>query len=336
MSGPRALSAMALVLALGGCASLESTPTASPGEGLVYYLPKKDIRVTVTRDNGKVTTAIGTTAAYPDTTRAYVLKFRRNLIGRNELAVKVSPAGLLDSATSTTTSSLTEVIREVAGAVGTLGVRPLGAGPRADGKPACMDGSTSHVYSPPQAGEHRGANPCGLSVAIRRISVAPPSRGGDPAGGGPWPAEQGAPGVFYRQNEAYLVTITSTDGAAYHEASDVVLSPSLSPVRFLPIEKTLFSNNKAALAFIDGVPQAYGQEADGELVGLAKLPAEVIGAYFAAVGKVFENLKGRDDGRGEALAAQVRLEIAKEKHRQCLDAIRQKDDASIAQLECRQ
>ena len=111
--------------------------------------------------------------------------------------------------------------------------------------------------------------------------------------------------------------------------------PRTKPLRaFWLVNDSSASSNEADFGFVDGMPTKYDQEVDGELVALFKLPAEVIGAYFGAVGKLFDNFKARDTKEAEVLAAATKADLAKKKYDACLDAIKNKNDTLIAQLEC--
>jgi len=317
------------VAALAGCASVESTPTDKPGDGLVYYLPKKDIVVSVIREAaGKITATISTTTAYADVGQPYVLNFKRNWVGNNELDVSVNSVGLLTSAKSTTTSGIADVLKNLAGSVGAI--HGLGAAPAAAA--ACPAGTYTYIY---KAGTDPAAadQPCGLKVTITRLIASKPTDGEVGERKDPKPLNSAASGFFYRQEEAYKVIVADPVLSSVN-TSAVILSPSQSPVRFLPVERTLFSANKADFSFTDGIPSKYDQQADGELIGLLKLPADVISAYFAAVGSVFGIRKDTSTKEADALAASTKLEMAKVKYSACIKAIQDHDDALVQKLEC--
>lgn len=107
----------------------------------------------------------------------------------------------------------------------------------------------------------------------------------------------------------------------------ILASPSASPVYFLPISKTFFSNNSAELGFSDGIPSKYDQMTEGEAVALAKLPADIIGAYFEAVGKIFTAFSTSDKNETTALADEYKLELEKNKFKLCMNALKAKKTA---------
>lgn len=315
-----------IISILTGCASIKSDPTTTPGDGLVYYLPKKDLIVTVTRSQAKdqpvITTAsLETTTAYPELSKPYVLTYSRNLIGRNELHVGVTSTGLLTSTTSTTTSGVTEALKNLAASIGAM--HGLAAPPKAG---ACPLGIFTYIYDLKE--DISGfPQPCGIKITVKHVESAPSSGQHSKADG------TSGEGIFYRQQEPFLVTAESTDGGGAR-TSKILLSPSKSGLRYLPIERTLFANNKADFAFEDGVPTKYDQNADGELIALFKLPADVIGAYFGAVGQLFSSFKDNSNAQVDALNADLKLQLAKQKYDACSKAFQQNNSEMVKILDC--
>lgn len=312
------------VVAISGCASINSTPTTEPGDGLVYYMPKKDIVVTVVREATKATATIQVTAAYPDLDRPYVLNFNRNLLGKNEMNVGIGPTGLLKSAKSTTTSGIAEALKNLATSIGTA--HGTAAAPQVSDKPEICPVGTFTYLLEARDDMHRI---CGANISIRRLAASKPTAKESTAG----LLSGGGAGIFYRQMEAYRVDVKGDKNSAM-DTSSIELSPSLAPVRFLPIEKSLFANNTADFGFDDGIPTKYDQEADGELIALFKLPADVIGAYFAAVGKMFGSTTTNSNAEVAAMAADVQLQQAKLKYGECIQALKDKNDTLVQQLGC--
>lgn len=310
-----------LMAGLAGCASISSTPTDKPGEGLVYYLPKKDIVVTVVNavTNGTATTTISidASAAYPDVEAPYLLKFQRNFIGKNEMKVGVGESGLLTSSKSTTTAGLSRALISLADSAGAMSQwRALSKDP----SQGC--GVGTHVFVYPAADATHA--PCGHRLKITRVGSPKPMEMKAR------PSEEARTGVFYRQNEPYQVEVVD----APQVAAKIVFSPSGAPVRFLPMARTLFASNEADFTFTDGMPTKYDQNADGELIAALKLPADVVGAYFAAVGRTFDGFKAHDTKEAEALAADLKLELAKRKYDACVRAIQEGKEDVLQQLGC--
>lgn len=308
---------------LAGCASIESTPRPLPGQadGLTYYLPRQDVLITIVKTGGNISSVtIGTTPAYPDLSSRFVLNSGTNLLGKNQADIGIDTSGLLKSSKAVTTSGLSDALKNLAGSMGTFGTmgRQLGAD-----KDACADGTHTFIYRSMEM--HDGeAKPCGLTVKMARLHAAASQLPDHEKATG-----QPQSGLFYRQAEPYLVTV---DGSVF--ASAIVLSPNLAPTRFLPISRTLFADNDSTIEFTDGMPTKYNETRDGELVAVFKLPATVIAAYFGAIGTVFDSFKINSGKESEQLAAEVNLQIAKQKYDACIAAIRAKDDALVAALGC--
>ena len=314
-------------LGLLACASIESqeAPQGAPVQGLSYHLPNKDFVVTLTVKGQKPEKAsIATTPAYPDLSRQFVLHYGRNGLGKNTLDVTVSPSGLLSTANSSTQSGLTEAFKAFAASLGS--VKGLWTSAVQAESPCSTDGDYSFVY--PKPGVYR---PCGDAVTIRIValpeSVAPhtPAVAGPEAGPGSAQA-----GIFYRQERPYKVSVTG--GAVNTEA--LVFSPSQSPAHFLPIARSFFSSNNADFELSEGVPKRYKQASEGEGLALLKLPADVLAAYFSAVGSLFDNFKNTDSKQAQALSESLKLEFAKKKYDACIEALHAKDEDRLKALAC--
>jgi hypothetical protein len=114
----------------------------------------------------------------------------------------------------------------------------------------------------------------------------------------------------------------------------VVFSPNASNTHFLPISKTLFANNKAEVSLADGMPESWKQDTDGELIGLLKLPADIIGAYFSAVGEMFEGFSSADEKQVEAITQDLKLQLARQKYQACTLAIQSDNKELVEALGC--
>lgn len=319
--------AVFLFASLCACSSVKSieSPDESAAQGLGYYMPKKDFVVSFSIENDKIKdVTLGTTPAYPDYSKQYVLKYGRNYFGQNVMNIGVTENGLLSSATSETKSSTAEVIKGLVSSATQLDAfeksKPFaGEKKQPAGQAKCKDGKYRFVFS----GE--GAKkPCQYNLLIDKQDlngniIAPKMESG-----------KAQSGIYYRQNEPYLLTFDA-EGRVYEK---MVFSPSASSTFFLPIAKSAFSNNKAAFEFKDGVPVKYDQDTGGELVSLIKLPADMIGAYFAAIGNVFTGFKDNSEKEQAALSASLSLELQRKKYEACMDAIDAGDADLIDELGC--
>jgi len=275
--------AMTVITGLTGCSSILSVenPTKESGHGLRYFMPKKDflVTVTVTESNlNKVTLA--TTEAYADLSKHYVLKHGTNTFGRSTLNVQLNKSGLLTSARSEMRSGIANIFQNNKGKKDN-GDRNKGIDDEQEIAPSsdqrcAADGNYTFIHA--SAGVYTD---CGVTITITRYG----EDANIPSHTVKKQAE--ASGVFYRQNQPYLMTAS----ASGIKTASIVLSPSLSKVQFMPVAKTFFAQNKVNFAFNNGVPTQYQQGTDGEVVALFKLPAEILQAYFSSAGSVFDSFR---------------------------------------------
>ena len=93
---------LAFATLLVGCSSISSTRVArnqTVEDGLVYYLPKRDIKIEVKVVSDTLSEVIiGLSDPYPDHGRgSYMLQFNPSLFGKHKLDIEVTPGGLLKS-----------------------------------------------------------------------------------------------------------------------------------------------------------------------------------------------------------------------------------------------
>lgn len=318
-----------------GCSSVSSVSDArkaSNRDGLIYYMPEKDILISITKSQDDALSAtVSAGDAYPDLSVPYILQFNTNLVGKNVINVTVKENGLLSSTKSVTTAGIGQALvnlAETAGAAAGLAAAP----PPAAGK-KCSRGTQTYLVTA-KTGE-TGELCDGITFAVN-LAIADPFASGSPLTLGKkhgYQDGENVSGVFYRQPLPYKVTLSSKSGD-FPDQRAIVFSPSGASVGFLPVKKTLFANNEADLGFADGVPTKWDQTTDGELVALFKIPADILSAYFAAVGRIFDAFKARDEKDASAMDASTKLELAKLKAKACKDAIAVNDTATIDQLEC--
>lgn len=312
---------------LASCSSVQSIKDPGPKDldGLVYYLPMKDVILTVTvgDTNQPTTAAISTTSAYADRSHRYVLRQKNAMFADNDLNVGIGVNGLLSSAKAESTSRVSDVFKNLGDLVGTVSTKSNVPPPPKE----CSKGVHTFVFtlSALKAGETQ----CGVTVSAKRYDRIDQQNNKDP--GASKDSEEKYSGIFYKQAIPYLVTAKA--GSSLN-VSEILFSPSESPVYFLPVTGTFFSNNDADFTFIDGMPTKYSQNTDGELVALLKLPADVIGAYFGAVGMIFDSFKKRDDKEVLASKAELAAEIQKRKFKDCMSALKANDTDALTKLGC--
>lgn len=308
-------------LGLASCSSIKTveSPSHKDTDGLAYFMPKKDFIVTVTiKDKKAEKVVLGTTASYPDLSKQYLLRHGGNAFGKNTLDVGISESGLLASTKSTTQSNVTDAFKNLSTSLGQI--RTFGFEKVLDRGEACTT-SGDHTFVFQTSGSYKV---CDITIAIAKQVDDSDIEEHSKHGG----TEHS--GIFYRQNIPYLV---AASGGGLNVAA-VVFSPSESKTHFLPVARTLFSNNEAEFGFADGVPTKYKQETEGEAVALLKLPADILGAYFGAIGSVFDSFKSNDTKEAAALGESLKLELAKKKYDACIAAIKADDDQKIKALAC--
>jgi len=324
----KAIVVLALI-ALSACSSIRSIQNPAKGtdyvDGLTYFMPKKDLLVTVkvekkNCENVITQITLGTTPSYPDLSEYYVLRYQKNLVGKNTLDVGVNETGLLTSAKSTTVSQISDVFQNLASTAGLIKPFALAPPKRTE---KCGVGEHTFVYD---FSSGVTVPPCGVNITIEKPPKVDSVHSHSKA------MHEEHSGVFYRQTLPYLVR-ASGDSL---NVESIIFSPSGSPIHFLPISKTFASNNEADFVFVAGVPTKYKQDTDGELVALLKLPAGILGAYFGAIGMVFDSFKTTDKKEADALAESLKLELAKKKYDACISAINAGDTELIKALGCKE
>lgn len=339
-------------LAVGGCASLTSQPLSKPEsgapasveEGLVYHLPRNDVLVTVATGDDEVVESItiAPSPSYADRDSSFVLKFERNLIGDSVIDIGVSPDGLLTKSDASRTPKLVEALQAV---VEKSKIAALAA-PRTPATSCKNKGAHQFLLPIPRWAEEKrpgkvASNPsagwsgtteiCGGELAVTVTELVPataPELEAQPAG-------EARHGVYYRQSRPFKVQVEPKGGFGL-TVEQLVLSPSRSPLRFLPYERTLLAKGAVTLGFLDGQPQAFNQTVEGEIPALLTLPAAVLQAYFAAVGAVFNGFSARDKAEAGAAVSELQLEMARQKLAACMAAIRKdpKDSQLLQSLGC--
>lgn len=306
-----------------GCTSMQSSVATSgqpAQDGLAYFLPRRPIlvKVVVSDDGKKRTPSVDAGDNEPDTGREFVLSYLSNLLGKNAVNLMVSPAGLLTS----TKASVESQVSDAAKALGTLAGKvtgiaaaaaPVRIRPTPVPEPVCSPGQT--YVRVVQPGEPVDTRPlCGFSIKVERMVALPNQltsrRETERA--------QDVAGVFYRRDLPYRVLMEDSTG----ERQFVAYSPNESPTYYFPIGRSLFADSSATLTFSSpGVLTGVEQSADGELTALVKLPADVIDAYFSAIGGLFSQIGTNRDNEADAIKNQQSLLLARAKQQLCATTI---------------
>lgn len=310
-----------------GCSSFTSKEVNfnEQAEGLVYFLPKKDVLVTVTVTNGKPSAVtLSTTPAYPDQSAAFVLNHSSNGLAKNVASFEIKN-GLLTSSIGTTTSGVSDALKNLAMSAGSLSALRRND----EKKEQSLCGSDgNHIYRIPS--NSKGNSFCGINVNIENLIPAGTVTEAESKKVGKKDApSESRPGIYYRQMEGLLVEASSPD---LHVAS-IVYVPATTRY-FMPTGYSFFASNDTEIALEDGVPTKFKRDTDGEVIALLKLPADIISAYFSAVGSIFDAFKSRDDKEASALQESLKLEAMRQKYAVCLSAVKASDDDLISKLGC--
>jgi hypothetical protein len=325
----------AIVLALGGCASIRSI-SLSPGShdvppqgGMVYYLPMQRLKLTLTvvaasdaKQNPNRTVEVSPTAILADTGARYVAQYRRNQIGSNLLTVSANADGLLSGeARGSTTQNVAEFLGEIASNANiTMNIQaPHTAAPSCAGP-----GTYEWMFDVPlddKSEIHQQMKDCGIIVVARSVgAVALPQT---------WKSVgqtmRGA-GYFYRQKRPVEVTVSSGEQCKVFYLSMV---DSASPIEFLPIPKTVFATTTWKVTFENGSPTLYDINAGGDVLGLVKLPADVVSAYSKAVLAGLKEKKGVAGAEVEYLQQINALAAQQAQYALCRAAVQSGDNEKI-------
>lgn len=323
---------------LSGCASIESTRVDSShsGDGLLYFLPKRDIEVSVTvGDKKTLTLAAAASTAMPDFEHAFVAQVPRSAIGNVKGSVQINAQGLLHSESSSQiTSSLTAVLQGAAGLAG--GLQPFSELPPEPSQD-CSIGTHSKIIKM-SSRDGTWVDPGSITFCGITFSVAAPTSLTGPASSALVPkatdqvasAGERRAGLFYRLAIPYVVTAKGTN----ESREFMVFSPTGSRTYFLPVAAAAFGSNDASFTFDSGVPTKYGQTIQSEVVGLIGLPATLLQSYFKAIGDMFGSRKGSTENEKAYLEALNALSLARMKQQACSSAVAANDSARIA-VDCK-
>jgi hypothetical protein len=272
-------------------------------------MPRKDILISIEIEEVNEALRVkdvtfGTTIAYADRSRVYVLNHGTNLLADNKLTIKVNGVGLLESATAASTSQVEEAFSNLAKSTANMGLAAHSAGSQSL---KCTRPGKYTFVMPVE--DRDGELLCGLLVVSKPVKQE---------GIGQLPSthkqavDKALSGLYYRQERAYLVTATQPEGnSVLFKKSAVITSPSESKNLFLPVSRSFFADSTATFTLVDGVPTDYDQDDKSELVGALIIPAKVIGAYFAAAGEFFTAFSTDQENQIALIESEKNLELAK-------------------------
>jgi hypothetical protein len=333
---------------LSACASV-GTHTEKKGVqgGLVYFMPKKDFVIKVTTTSSKEsapkgaskenapekgssttkTTVVSTvTDAYPDFEQQYVLTYKFNLFGDNELDLGINEKGLLTSAKAKTVSKVNEALENLGKSAGSAGsvATPMAPGGGEGDRVSCQnDGEYIFIYDKP-INDKDICDDLKLDIVQIDKEKYNNTTARSPNSDGSQEDRKIKYGIYYRQLVPYKITVKSARSSIHHE--NIVYSPSDSKIHFLPISRTFFANNEIDFGFTDGIPTKYVQKTNSELVGLFMLPGSLIGGFLEGVTSGLKNILDVKGKEKDIVEASTVLEVAKLKHEKCIAALAAKND----------
>jgi hypothetical protein len=240
------------LIILSACSSLVSVknPKAEESDGLIYYLPKKDIVITFNvreeNDESKETAKkaknknvkqqresqvkvkrqvvsvanVDVTPAYPDGTEYYVLKHRTNLLGDNKTDIGINEKGLLSASTKAImTSKVNDSFKNLAYSVG-AGVALFstqldsGEGKKKDSEEIISCSEVGNYIFRIKFDEIKKNNDSYSAILCKmnvRIEAASSSKVPSFQRAEGKAKDRGESGIFYRQLTPYSVTITKNE-----------------------------------------------------------------------------------------------------------------------------
>ena len=311
----------AAAAACASCASYLSTPSDDqPGEGISYYMPRQPIAVQVVvdaKDKTVQTASVVPANAIPDLRRHFVLSYQNNLLGENATSIAVSAQGLLQSSGSTATSGVDTALKGLAAVAGTASAMaamtaappppdafppPPPPPPEAPAPPACAVGQTyTLLIWPENVGDGEPLPPlCHFTVRIHKTLLGATTSADSPNAAR---QQEGSSGIFYKTELPYLVELADQGG---QPSFALAFSPDESGIRYLPVARTFFARNTATITLKDGMLNAFAQDDTGEIVAASQIPADVISAYFAALGAAFTNFSSANASGNAAALSQAK------------------------------
>ncbi|MCK9398026.1 MAG: hypothetical protein M0Q44_20870 [Methylobacter sp.] len=145
------------------------------------------------------------------------------------------------------------------------------------------------------------------------------------------------PGLFYKQDLPYSISVYNFDYQSNklnsiserYQSQFIAFSPNESPVYFAPITQTLFTDNTSDITLVNGVVNTLQENTDSELQALTQIPANVLGGYTSAVGKVFSSMTDVIKNKGTitttAQSNELAILVGAEKIKRCQMAIANND-----------
>lgn len=326
----RTASMLCTLALLPGCAAMKSVSHAGQAApGLGYYLPKGDIKVSMTvteNDDKSLNRAFKIeTLHYADLSRRYSVTLPKNPVGDSELSVNVTPAGLLTSATYKYQPRIIEAIANIS---------PKNAATANVPKPSPCSAPGTYVQIidldkiDTAAGKVIRSALCDYPIMVSRLGKSPgQSYGyeGNRTNGSRNPTN----GLYFRMNHPYRVDLFENAKDEHPFISEIALSPSGADILFVKVNRSLFSKTEGTISFENGVLTSFSPKNTSEIESGFKLPATIIKAYFDSVSALFTFRSGRLKDEAAYMAAIEDYNHAKASLEACEAAYASGDQAKI-------
>lgn len=355
---------------LSGCVSFHTNhgesgnQNAATEPGIYYYLPKKDIIVTLTVEQKANSQPVykfdfDTSTAYPNLSRSYRLNQTKQFFADVTDKYIISTSGLLSSVDVKSESKVETVLENLAG---TGRNKMVGDDPS-----ACPVGTYVLAIDPAidprkdknvSAGYQYGGELCHFVIGYR-VAQTPERKKTSGSTSGPDENESGAnndenndiagtdskiyeyrppleveedtKGIVYRNDLPYVIEVRSGKDL---KARKLVFSPTGAITRILPLKKGFFAQTDHKFVLEDGRLVNVDYKKDSELATVLTAPAKLIGAYTGALGQVLSGIHGPSNERLEADKIEASQRLLKAKIAQCQDALDEGVAVELAQTLC--
>lgn len=326
----RAAAVGVLLPTLTACGSIVSSSSTNPNtSGVAYMLPKALLPVELTEQAGVLMLAVKDPLLIGDETKRYVLERSSNPFSSDNVQVTVDPNTSLLQAVKvdSTDQSLSTVVKLVSslkaeaadvGATSNLVFRALldpdHLNPKfnedlmaAAGK--YLDNRQAIACASPESSDCKAVRKLIATVSDRSLKVELSSAVGkvdsSASDGGKAQSVSCSPGLCYRQNQPYVLTLTGPNG----ESNTVMaLLPNGSPTYILPVERWAFVKSTHDIKLKDGILQSVTTDRPSSALAVAGAPVDAAKAVFGAISEVLQlkiDLSGKETALANAKVAEI-------------------------------
>ncbi|WP_209064775.1 hypothetical protein [Endozoicomonas sp. G2_2] len=327
--------ALALCAALlAGCVSFHTNngenadAESSKMPGLYYYLPKKDLIVTLTVEQKGNSEPVyrfdfDTSAAYPNLSQSYRLNQTKQFFANVEDKYEISKSGLLNSVDVKSESKVETVLDNLTGKP-TKGFVEKPVKCAVGTHVLVIDPASNAEKSPDNDGYRSAGELCQFKIMYRVLKSGktyhePPS------------LDVPLAGIVYRNDQPYAIEIRS---GTVLKARKILFSPTGALARRLPLKKGFFAQTDHKFVMEDGRLTHVDYTKDSELATVLTAPAKLIGAYTGALGQILSGIHGPSNERLEADKIEANQQLLKAKIEQCRDALDEGVEVAVAQTLC--